>query len=148
MDHKLWYFEPWSTHKAGFTGISKIRELSGNLKNSLIFTKSQGIVREFGTASGISIVVREFSEMNLPLLCLSMTHGNVLHILTGYGSHSPWISLGNGCLLNHWVCESSWTSLYLVKIRIMPKIFSPSWIKCEKIFKARNFCLVKFQNVI
>ena len=33
--------------------ISKIRELSGNLKNSLIFTKNQGIVREFGTASGI-----------------------------------------------------------------------------------------------
>ena len=40
----------------GFTvisKISKIRELSGNLKNSLIFTKNQGIVREFGTASGI-----------------------------------------------------------------------------------------------
>ena len=33
--------------------ISKIRELSGNLKNSLIFTKSQGIVSESGTASGI-----------------------------------------------------------------------------------------------
>ena len=40
----------------GFTAISKIskiRELSGNLKNSLIFTKNQGIVREYGTASGI-----------------------------------------------------------------------------------------------
>ena len=40
----------------GFTVISKIRkirELSGNLKNSLIFTKNQGIVGEFGTASGI-----------------------------------------------------------------------------------------------
>ena len=36
---------------AGFTAIckiSKIRELPGNLKNSLIFTKNQGIVREFG----------------------------------------------------------------------------------------------------
>ena len=40
----------------GFTAISKIskiRELSGNLKSSLIFTKNQGIVREFGTALGI-----------------------------------------------------------------------------------------------
>ena len=111
--------------------LQKVRELSGNL----------GLHQGFPLQS-------EFSEMNLPLLCLSMTHGNVLHILTGYGSHSPWISLGNGCLLNHWVCESSWIYLYLVKIRIMPKVFSPSWIKCEKIFKARNFCLVKFQNVI
>ena len=40
----------------GFTAISKIskiRELSGNLKSSFIFTKNQGIVREFGTALGI-----------------------------------------------------------------------------------------------
>ena len=119
----------------GFTAIKKIRELSGNLKNSLIFTKNQGIVREF-------------SEMNLLRLCLSMTHGIVLQILAGYSSHSPWISLGNGCLLNHWVCGSSWISLYLVEIRIMLKIFSPFWMECEKILRARNFCLVRFQNLI
>ena len=139
----------------GFTAIKKIRELSGNLKNSLIFTKNQGVVREFGTASGIfhcnqgfSIAIREFSEMNLLRLCLSMTHGIVLQILAGYSSHSPWISLGNGCLLNHWVCGSSWISLYLVEIRIMLKIFPPFWMECEKILRARNFCLVRFQNVI
>ena len=39
--------------------------------------------------------------MNLPRLCLSVTHVNVLQISAGYGSHSPRISLGNGCILNH-----------------------------------------------
>ena len=59
--------------------LQKTRELSGNL----------------GLHQGFSIAFREFSGRNLPRLCLSVTRGNVLQILAGYGSHSPWISLGN-----------------------------------------------------
>ena len=131
--------------RSGFTAISetsKIKELLGNLKNYLIFTKIQGIVREFGTASGVFHCNQGvFRDDSAPLVakCDTWKHSPNLGWLwfpVSLNFLEKWLSL--------WVCESSWISLYLVEIRIMPKMFSPSWIEFEKIFMARNFFLIKF----
>ena len=62
----------YKDHNAGFTAISKIhkiRELWGNLKSSLIFTKNQGTVRESGTASGIFHCIQGiFREESAPFV--------------------------------------------------------------------------------